>query len=206
MQLQRVQLGLTVDIQNSHTAPSTKQEYNTNSVQVVDNGDGILAKCKLPKEDQNIENGVVIRPGMKVVKNVTSPTEEHRQKKVTSPLEERSGGRKHNHDMFRKKGSWKRDDSKSDDVWGTARGEKGVTWGHDDRFTKDDDFYGKQAQRGEGVSRPRIKDSSNWRERKTSDGGKEQKSTTIVSSPGKEQKPAASVSAPPLLSGEETWD
>ena len=209
MQLQRIQLGLTVDVATTHTTKPV--------VQTGDDKDRILTKCK-PAE-QSVENGVVIRPSVKVVrtnseggKNVTSPIEERRHstgKKITSPVEENGpvgGGRKYSHDKNwrRSAGGLGRDDNKNDDIWGTPRGDKSVVWGHDDRFTKDDDFYGKQAQRGEGTSRPRNRESTNWRERKGSDGGKEQKSAEKPKN-DKTKVEEKLVGAPPLPD-EENWD
>ncbi|KAJ9586282.1 hypothetical protein L9F63_020076 [Diploptera punctata] len=188
MQLQRIQLGLTVQV----AAPAPTQ--------VGSDGDGILAKCKVADNTNkvlNVENGVVIRPSVKVVRSNSEVSSK-------SP----PSGRKHNQDKnWRKSGG-----SKNDDIWGSTRGEKSVVWGHDDRFTKDDDFYGKQLQRGEGTSRPRNRDSTNWREKKSSDGGKDQKtavnpkSTVTPKNDGTKTKNSSVIESPPPLPDEENWD
>jgi hypothetical protein len=95
----------------------------------------------------------------------------------------------------------KQDVDPNDTVWGTPRGQKSDPWGHDDRFDKDYDFYGKQAQRGEGTFRPRNRSSNsgNWRDRKGGEG-KEQKGTTNT------VEPNLALLTPPPLPEEENWD
>ncbi|PSN32661.1 hypothetical protein C0J52_12292 [Blattella germanica] len=227
-QLQRIQLSLTVDVANSRSpsndAPnSTKSSGSSENKSNGGEADGILAKCKVeePVKNLTVENGVIIRPSVKVVTGFEAPKRTSGEgvgyKKVTSPVEERGhsgfdsaktggGTRKFNsHDKTRKK-SWRKEDNPNEDIWGSARGEKSQSWGHDDRFTKDDDYYGKQAQRGEGTSRPRNKDSTsgNWRDRKSSES-KEQKSSTKVSK-AEPTSPTAKILPPSLPDDEENWD
>jgi hypothetical protein len=112
----------------------------------------------------------------------------------------------------RDEGGWKKDwghgrqdTDQNEDIWGTARGQKADPWGHDDRFDKDDNFYGKQAQRGEGTFKPRNRggSSGNWRDRKGI-GGKDQKSTPKNETNEIESQPTLVV--PPPLPEEENWD
>jgi hypothetical protein len=99
----------------------------------------------------------------------------------------------------------KQDVDKNEDVWGSPRGQKSEPWGHDDRFEKDYDFYGKQTQRDEGTFRPKNRSGSsgNWRDRKGSEW-KDQKS--IPKSETNAVEPKFTVVTPLPLPEEESWD
>jgi hypothetical protein len=231
VQLQRLQLGLKVDTNNSHaevnhvSMPETPESAEKKSV--GEDANGILAKCN-SVEQTVVENGA-FRPrntaarigllgakssfgsGRKTGENpsqarvdgIKAGSSSHGSgdcdegKKCSSSREEQG---------WKKSWEHKRQDlDQNEDVWGSPRGQKSEPWGHDDRFEKDYDFYGKQAQRGEGILRPRNRsgNSGNWRDRKGSEG-KDQKS--IPKSEANTVEPKYTVVAPPPLAEEENWD
>lgn len=230
MQLQRLQLGLKVDTNNSHielnhiSVSETPESVEKKSV--GEDAGGILAKCNFV--DQTIIENGAFRPrntaartgllgakpsfgsgrktgekpnqarvdGIKAGSHGSGDCDEG--KKFSLSREEQ--GRKNNleHKI--------QDVDENENVWGSPRGQKREPWGHDDRFEKDYDFYGKQAQRGEGTFRPRNRsgNSGNWRDRKGSEG-KDQKS--IPKSETNTVEPILTVvTPPPLPEEEENWD
>lgn len=229
MQLQRLQLGLKVDTNDSHTelnhvsVPDTPESVEKKSV--GEDASGILAKCN-PVDQTIIENGA-FRPrntaarigllgtkssfgsgrktgekpnqarvdGIKAGSHGSGDSDEG--KKFSSSREEQ--GWKKNLDHI------KQDVDQREDVWGSPRGQKSEPWGHDDRFEKDYDFYGKQTQRGEGTFRPRNRSGNggNWRDRKGSEWN-DQKS--IPKSETNTVEPKLTVMPPPPLPEEENWD
>jgi hypothetical protein len=187
----------------------------------------VMTKCKSP-DQTGVENYVFRardtagRTGLHDVKpsfgSGRKTGEEHGQARVdviksgssSSGNGTVGGGKKYI--PSRDEGGWRRDrgyrrqdTDQNEDIWGTPRGQKADPWGHDDRFQKDDDFYGKQSQRGEGTFRPRNRNGStgNWRDRKGSEG-RDQKITPKSETNEIESQPSAV--APPPLPEEETWD
>ncbi|XP_021934468.1 uncharacterized protein LOC110837034 isoform X2 [Zootermopsis nevadensis] len=226
MQLQRLHFGLKVDTNSSHTQANLACVAETSDAVTGDSGggnaDGILAKCK--SVDQTIiENGAFKPRGDETRTGLLSAKpsvrggrkmgEECRQEdldQIKFGGSSDSGGKKFvpsGDDQVRRKG-WghkRQDVDQNEDIWGTRRGQKHEPWGHDDRFVKDDDFYGKQAQRGEETFRPRIIGGASGlrRDRKGSDG-KDQKSTPKSETSKTEPEPIAV--PPPPLTEEENWD
>jgi hypothetical protein len=210
----------------NHVPTEQKSESVAENLHVEDVNE-IMAKCKSPDQIDN-ENCVlrardnVRRTGLRDVKpsfGVGRKTgDEHGQARVdgiksgtnSSGSGNVGGGKKFI--SSRDEGGWRRerghrrqDTDQNEDIWGTARGQKADPWGHDDRFQKDDDFYGKQSQRGEGTFRPRNRggSSGNWRDRKGTEG-KDQVSTPKSETYETESQPT--LAAPPPVTEEENWD
>ncbi|PNF29164.1 hypothetical protein B7P43_G11855 [Cryptotermes secundus] len=232
MQLQRLQLGLKVDTNNTHTelnhvsVPDMPESVEKKLV--GEDASGILAKCN--SVDQTIiENGAFrprntaartellgAKPGFGSGRKTGEKPNQARVdgikagtygsgdcdegKKLSSSREEQ-GWKKH-------LGHMKQDVDQNEDVWGSPRGQKSERWGHDDRFEKDYDFYGKQTQRGEGTFRPRNRtgNSENWRDKKGSEW-KDQKNIP-KSETNAVETIDTTVTCPPLpeLPEEENWD
>jgi hypothetical protein len=232
MQLQRLELGLKVDTTSSHTevnhvsAPEILEP-------VLKSGSGGLNSglSKYKSADQTIiENGAVrlrgtaARTGLLGAKPSSvggkKTGEEHSHiggngLKSSGSSSGSScgsggvGGEKKSVSSGKEQGrkkSWghkRQDGDQNEDIWGTARGERSESWGHDDRFVRDDGFYGKQVQRREGAFIPRNKGeiSENWRDRKESERNNQK--TTLKNETSKtEPEPIA----PPPLPEEENWD
>jgi hypothetical protein len=218
MQLQRLHLGLKVDTNGSYTEVNHVHVLETPESVMKESGDGnadgILVKCK-PVDQTIIEN--THRTGLLSAKPSVSggrkTGEEHKQERVdgikSSGISDGSGRKfiPSGEDQVWKKGyGHKRQDVDQNEViWGTRRGQKHEPWGHDDRFVKDYDFYGRQAQRGEETFRPRITGGSNgpWRDKKGSEG-KDQKCSPKSEKSKTVPQPIAV--APPPLPEEENWD
>lgn len=233
MQLQRVRMGLKIDIGSGLTevnhvsAAEISESVTKNSDS--ENVNEIMTKCKSPDQTV-IENcafrtrDTARRTGLFDAKpnfgGGRKTGEEHNQARLDGNKWGSGssgngdggggGGKKFipSRDEGGRRKDWghrRQDTDQNEDIWGTARGQKVDPWGHDDRFEKDDNFYGKQTQRGEGTFKPRNRggSSGNWRDRKGS-GGKDQKSTTKNETNEIESQPTLVV--PPAVPEEETWD
>ena len=229
LQLQRFQVGLKIDTDSDGTEVNHVPTAQI-SESVAKNSHGedvneIMAKGKSP--DQTVENCAIrtrdtVRTGPHDVKlshgGGKKTGDEHGQARVDGIKSGSSssgngnvgGGKKFI--PSRDEGAWRRDrghrrqdTDHGEDLWGTTRGQKVDPWGHDDRFEKVDDFYGKQSQRGEGTFRPRNRggSSGNWRDRKGTEG-KDQMSTPKSETNETESQPT--LMAPPPLPEEENWD
>jgi len=231
LQLQRLQVGLKID---TGSGPTEVNHVPTAQISesVAKNFHGedvneIMAKCKSP-DQPDVESCVfktrdtARRTGLRDVKPSVGggrkTGEEHGQARVDgikSGSSSRGNGNVGEGKKFipsRDDGSWRKDrghkrhdTDQNEDIWGTPRGQKADPWGHDDRFQKDDDFYGRQSQRGEGTFRCRNRGGSSgkWRDRKGTEG------TDQMSTPKSETNETESKSilvAPPPLTEEENWD
>lgn len=229
IQLQRYQVGLKIDTDSdrtevNHVSTAQISESVAKNLHGEDVNE-IVAKCK--SLDQTvIENCVfrtsdtATRTGLLDVKpscgGGRKSGEEHIQARVDGIKSSSSSSGNGNVGVGKKfipsrdeggrRRDWgqkRQDTDENEDVWGTARGQKADPWGHDDRFQKEYDFYGKQSQRGEGTFRPRNRggNTENWRDRKGTEG-KDQKNTP--KSDRNETEPT--IVAPPPLPAEENWD
>lgn len=226
MQLQRLHLGLKVDTNGSHTEVNRAHVAETPETVLKESGggnaDGILAKCK-PLDETIIENGAFrprdnatrtgllsAKPSVRGGRKMEEECSQEEVDGIKSGGSSDSGGKKFipsGKDQVRKKG-WghkRQDVDQNEDIWGTRRGQKSEPWCHDDRFTRENDFYGKQAQRGEETFRPRIVGGASgfWRDRRGSEG-RDQKSTPKSETSKIEPQPIAV--PPPPLPEEENWD
>lgn len=230
MQLQRLRVALKIDTDSGLTKVShvSTTEISESIIKNLDGGDvnEIMTKCKSP--DQTVTENCAFRPRDTARRTDlldAKPTfgggrktgEESSQSRVdgiklgsSSGNGESGGGKKFisSRDEGGRKKDWghrRQDRDQNEDVWGTARGQKADPWGHDDRFEKDDSFYGKQAQRGEEMFRPRNRggSSGNWRDRKESEGKDQKTNPKSVTS---ETEPQGTVVVPPPLPEEENWD
>jgi hypothetical protein len=215
-------MGLKVDTDGSHTEVNHAPALNTpESLKKESDGgsaDGVLAKCK-PVDQTFVENGEfkITNTATRIGLPIANPsvrggwtTGEHNQEEVDGIKSGGSSDRKFippGEDQFRKKNRFRRQEvDPNEDIWGTVRGQKDDPWGHDDRFVRDDDFYGKQAQRGEESFRPRSRggpSSGSWRDRKGSEW-RDQKSFPKSETSKTEPQPISV--APPPLPEEENWD
>jgi len=231
LQLQRFQVGLKIDTDSDRTegnhVPTAQISESVAKNLHGEDVNEIMAKCKSPDQTDNEicvfrTRDTARRSGQRDVKpsfgGGRKTGEEHGQERVDGIKSGSSssgngnvgGGKKFI--PSRDEGGWRRDrghkrqdTDQNEDIWGTARGQKTDPWGHDDRFQKEDDFYGKQSQRGEGTFRPRNRggSSGNWRDRKGTEE-KDQMSTPKSETNETESKPT--LVAPPLLTEEENWD
>jgi hypothetical protein len=187
----------------------------------------IMAKCKSPDQTV-IENSVfragdtARRTGLRDVKpssgGAKKTGEEHGQARVDDVKSGHGSSRNGNVGGGKKfipsrdevgwrrdKGHKRQDTDQNEDIWGTPHGQKEDLWGHDDRFQKDDDFYGQQSQREGGKFRSRNRGGSigNWRDRKGTEG-KDQMSTPKSETNETESQPTLVALPPPIE--EENWD
>jgi len=231
LQLQRFQVDLKIDTDSDHTevnhVPTSQLSESVAQDLHGEDVNEIMAKCKSP-DQPDVEDCVfktrdtARRTGLHDVKPSVrggrKTGEEHGQARVdgiksgssSSGSGNVGGGKKFV--SSRDVGGWRKDRGhkrqdvdQNEDIWGTAHREKSDPWGHDDRFQKGDDFYGKQSQRGEGTFKSRNKggSSGNWRDRKGTEG-KDQMSTPKSETNETESKPI--LEGPPPLNEEENWD
>jgi hypothetical protein len=221
-------LGLKVDTNNSDevnhaSIPETPESVEKKSV--GEDASGILAKCSAA--DQGITENGAVRPrstaariGLLGAKSSFGSGRKSGEKSTQSRVDGIKAGGHDNGDIDEekkfsssgeehgRKKNWehrKQEVDQNENIWGSPRGQKSDPWGHDDRFEKDYDFYGKPAQRGEGAFRPRNKsgNSGNWRDRQGSEG-KDQKNIPKIETSAIE--PELTVFSPPPLPEEENWD